>query len=430
MNLLRREWQRMRQSILARNAGWMLIGNGSNLVLQAAYFAVLGRLLGSTEYGVYVGAFALTGLLSSYCSMGTGTLLLRYVSSGPGRFAAYWGNLLLTTGLLGGVIIVGAHFAAPHLINPRSASLVLFAGIANCFCSEIIRSGAMAFQAHEELRIMAILNFATSLARLAMAVGLLVTLHHISAFGWAIASMTVALLVAAVAIVIITTRYGVPTFSLRLMFTSMPEGFNYSFASSAGSVYNDVDKSMLSHYGLNQANGIYALAYRVIDAATTPLSAIRDAVLPRFFREGARDLPALKRLTFRVMLRSLVPSVGIAVLLYVTAPLLPLLAGKSFAESVSAVRWLCVLPLIRGIHGMTGSALLGMGKQTYRTMSQLGVAAFNFGVNLYLIPMFGWRGAAWSSVASDGLLAVSNTMLFLMLCRQLVKIESEPLQAA
>jgi hypothetical protein len=32
----------------------------------------------------------------------------------------------------------------------------------------------------------------------------------------------------------------------------------------------------------------------------------------------------------------------------------------------------------------------------------------NFALNLYLIPMYSWRGAAWSSLLTDGLLAAAN----------------------
>ena len=51
-------------------------------------------------------------------------------------------------------------------------------------------------------------------------------------------------------------------------------------------------------------------------------------------------------------------------------------------------------PVFRSIHQITGSALAGAGLQNYRTTTQLMVAAFNFALNLYLIPHFGWRGAA------------------------------------
>jgi O-antigen/teichoic acid export membrane protein len=43
----------------------------------------------------------------------------------------------------------------------------------------------------------------------------------------------------------------------------------------------------------------------------------------------------------------------------------------------------------------------------------LSVAALNFVLNLWLIPAYGWIGAAWSSLASDGLLAVLNSLLLL-----------------
>jgi len=46
---------------------------------------------------------------------------------------------------------------------------------------------------------------------------------------------------------------------------------------------------MLSHYGLNAQNGIYAFAYRMIDMAAIPAMAVRDAAVPRFFREGTNN---------------------------------------------------------------------------------------------------------------------------------------------
>jgi O-antigen/teichoic acid export membrane protein len=416
--MLQFKLNRLRESVMARNAAWMMCGQASNLVLQAAYFAVLARLLGSTEYGVFIGAFALTGVLSAYGSMGSGTILLRYVSTGKGRFAAYWGNVLLTTTLLGGAVIALATCASPLLLNARSASLVLLAGIANCFFSEVTRNSAMVFQAFEEMRITAIISIGTSVARLAAAVILLVTLRHASALGWAFTSMIVSGAVAGVAAITASIRYGWPELSASLMLKRIPEGFSYSFASSANSVYNDVDKSMLSHYGMNEANGVYALAYRVIDAATSPVYAMRDAVVPRFFRESSRDVAGLKRLTLRVTARACVTSVAISLTLYLFAPLIPVIAGPSFTNSVQALRWLCMIPILRSVHQITGSAVMGMGKQNYRTASQLVVAAANFVINLYWIPMYGWKGAAWSSLIADGLLALSNLVLFQMLCRR------------
>jgi O-antigen/teichoic acid export membrane protein len=111
----------------------MFAGQGANVVLQAACFVLLGRLLGSVQYGIFVGAFAFTSLLATFSAMGSGTLLLRYVSTKRGEFAAYWGNVLLTTTVFSAVLLAAAKIVAPHLLNPSSAALVLLAGISNCF---------------------------------------------------------------------------------------------------------------------------------------------------------------------------------------------------------------------------------------------------------------------------------------------------------
>jgi O-antigen/teichoic acid export membrane protein len=425
MNFIRREIHKLRTSLLARNFGWMFAGQGANLVLQGAYFAVLGRLLGSTEYGIFVGAFALTNMLATFSAMGSGTLLVRYVGTDHAKFAAYWGNVLLLTSCVSLVLILGAQIIAPHLLNPASAALVVLSGIMSCLFSELTRNAAMVFQTFEKMKITASVNFASNLAKVCAAIWMLVQFHHATAFQWAVVSVVVSGLTAIASIVAVTVSYGWPTFSARLMFKGIPEGFGYSFAGSASSVYNDIDKTMLSHYGMNRANGIYALAYRVIDIATTPVIALRDAAVPRFFRDGSNDPLALRKLTARLTRRATLLMLLAAVVLYVTAPLLPLMVGASFAESVQALRWLCLIPVLRAVHQMSGCAVMGLGKQNYRTVAQLTVAAFNFSLNLFWIPAYGWRGAAWSSLLSDGLLAILSWALFLWLCKPQNELPSQ-----
>jgi O-antigen/teichoic acid export membrane protein len=89
------------------------------------------------------------------------------------------------------------------------------------------------------------------------------------------------------------------------------------------------------------------------------------------------------------------------------APLVPHILGHQYADITSALRWLALLPVLKTLHYFTADALTGAGHQRLRTFIQIGVAVFNVLINLWLIPAYGWRGAAWSSIASDGLLALS-----------------------
>jgi O-antigen/teichoic acid export membrane protein len=62
--------QKARQHQVSRNATWMLLGQGANVLLQAGYFVLLARLLGVREYGVFAGAFAVVNLITPYSTLG------------------------------------------------------------------------------------------------------------------------------------------------------------------------------------------------------------------------------------------------------------------------------------------------------------------------------------------------------------------------
>src|ERR1700683_1475943 len=109
------ELRRLRTNALARNAGWMLIGQGCSFLLQAGYFVLLARLLGVREYGVFAGAMAFVGIAMPYSTLGSGVLFMRYVGARHDAHAAHWGNILLSTVLGGTVLTLALSFLAPHL---------------------------------------------------------------------------------------------------------------------------------------------------------------------------------------------------------------------------------------------------------------------------------------------------------------------------
>ena len=79
---------RLRSSSLTHNAGWMLLGQGFSVGCYGIYFILLARLLGSTEYGVYVGAVAMVALISQYSTLGSYSVFLRYVCPNHKTFHA------------------------------------------------------------------------------------------------------------------------------------------------------------------------------------------------------------------------------------------------------------------------------------------------------------------------------------------------------
>ncbi len=62
--------------------------------------------------------------------------------------------------------------------------------------------------------------------------------------------------------------------------------------------------------------------------------------------------------------------------------------------------------------------MMGAGLQKYRTYTQIVAALVNFGLNLWLIPLHGWQGAAWSSLLTDALLGAMNWFMLKYACRK------------
>jgi O-antigen/teichoic acid export membrane protein len=413
--------KKLLKSSLVRNTGWQLMGQGAGYGLRVVYFIVIARLLGVVQYGLVVSAFSLVNVVAQYSRVGMGMVLLRYVSGNLARFAVYWGNVLLVTAMVGGVLVVVLRLAAPSLLDPASARVVALMAVAVCLLEQVTISATQAFQAFQEMKTAAVLDQLTPMFRTFAAIGMLAAMHHATARQWAVAQMLVSAAATAVALSIVTVKLGLPKFRPGLAWTHSGEGIEYSFASSTTNAYNDLDKTMLSHYGRSAENGIYGLAYRVIEMGSVPITAIQLAAVPRLFQlaeSGNREPVMLGR---KLLRHGLLVSSATAAGMFAAAPLIPLLVGRGFSEATSALRWLCLIPVFRSVHGITGCVLTSVGLQRYRTLTQFSVVVLNFGLNVWLIPRYGWHGAAWSSLATDGTLGLLNWTILKV---KSVKIES------
>jgi O-antigen/teichoic acid export membrane protein len=406
------------RSRLAKNASWMFLGQGVSFAVQAGYFVLLARLLGADQYGIFVGAAAAVSLLSQYSTLGSGLVLVRQVSRHNSEFPQYWGNALVTTLGVGSLVILTLTGLGNWMVGPASASVIVLVAVGECTCARVAEVGGQAFQAFEQLKLTAVLTSLTSIARLMAAAGMVLVLHHATVRQWVIASLCVSGLSAAMALVLVTIRLGWPKVNLRLLRERALEGVGFSIAASTTSVYNDLDKAMLSRYGMLAANGIYSMAYRVIDMSCTPIRALQAAALPRFCQTGRNGARGSIAFTRKLLGKTLPFGLLAAAAMFLAAPIIPHVVGRSFANSVSALQWLCLLPVFRSLHLGAGDTLTGAGYQRYRTAAQLCAAGLNFGLNLWLIPAYSWHGAAWASLVTDGSLAAGNWIILGLLIRR------------
>jgi O-antigen/teichoic acid export membrane protein len=264
---------------------------------------------------------------------------------------------------------------------------------------------AQAFQAFQRLSYSSAILTIHSGYRLVLAAFLLFGPVQKTAASWALLHMIGGFLAAFTGSMLVTKRLGRPRLGLGAMRRDWLEGFYYSTSASAEGAYNDLDKPLLLRLGGQTAAGAYSAAYRVMDAAFIPARALISASFPRFFQRGAYGIRESISLAGRLIpwVAGLGAVGGLGLVAFKS--LVPFLLGDGYAEAGVIALWLAPIPLLRALHFMAANCLAGAGFQGLRTAVQLGVVLVNVGLCFLLIPRFGWLGAAWSSLISDGLLA-------------------------
>jgi O-antigen/teichoic acid export membrane protein len=416
LNLKLKSLRHLLKSRLARNASWMLVGQGFKLLIQALYFTIMARSLGPQNYGAFVGVVGLVGIVSPFASMGSGYLLIKNVARDECQFRKNWGSALMTTllsaSVLFGVVTLISRFVLPASIPIR---LVMMVAAADLFGTSISDICGHAFIAFERMKWTAWINVLLGALRLVAAIILADVHAHPTASQWGELYLVSTSIVVFLALSLVIVKLGTPIFGLSRSAAEIREGFYFSVMQSAQTIYNDIDKAMLARLSTLQATGIYGAAYRIVDVSFTPVAAVLIAAFPNFFRVGADGISGTLRYVKPLMFRALGYAALVALWLWISAGMVPLILGHDYRLTVEALRWLAVLPLLKAVHSFLADALTGAGYQALRTVISAGVAGFNVLLNIWIIPVYSWRGAAWSSIASDALLICAiGTAVFIL----------------
>jgi O-antigen/teichoic acid export membrane protein len=402
---MERYLQRLRARAIARNTLWMLGGNGLKLVIQAAYFILIARSLEPAQYGAFVAVVAIAAIVSPFVGVGTSNLIIRNVAHDPRSFSRSWGNGLLVT-LVSGAAALALVLSCVLLLPADVRWTVLFlVAAADLVFGRIVDFCGFAFSSVDRFGATAQLNMWISLSRL-IGLGALVSLvHRPSIEAWAATYLVATFATAAGALGWGLTKLEKPTLRIGEIWPELKEGVYFSVGLSAQTIYNDIDKTMLAKLGDLPATGIYGAAYRIIDVSLVPLRSVLSAANPGFFRAGhLGGIRETRRYMARLLPKTIAYSMLVMIGLLALAPVVPHILGKEYVRSVSALRWLAILPVLKTIHSFFADALTGAGYQRLRTMIQIAVALFNVLINLWIIPAYSWLGAAWSSIASDAAL--------------------------
>ncbi len=404
--------------LLARNTLWVALGQVLRVGVQAVYFILIARALGAREYGVYVSVLALVAVAAPFASLGSGNLLIKHVARAPETFPRQWGRALITTVLSGSALLVLVTAVARLWLPPSvSVQFVLAIGAADLLFVRLVDVSAQAYQAYQRMSRTALLQLLLSPVRLVAALVMVAITPAPTALQWGILYLLSAVIGGCIAVALVNRELGKPEFHIGHLGSELGEGAFFSVSLSAQTFTNDIDKAMLARLATLEATGIYAAAYRLVDVAFLPVGSLLMATYAQFFQQGMRGVSATARFARRLVGFGAGYGLLAAAALFLVAPVLPAILGGDYRDAIGAVRWLALLPFLKAIHYFGADALTGAGHQGHRTIVQVGIATLNILLNVWLIPLYSWRGAAIATLVSDGMMGVAIWSLVWYLAR-------------
>lgn len=390
---------------LLQNTLWMLIGHGSRILIQAVYFILIARILGTHGFGAFVGVVAFTSILSQFTGLGTGILMIKNVSRDQSSFSIFWGNALFVT-VMSGTAMIGVSIGLSHFIFPETVSLLLIISIAlsDLLFLPLLDISTQAFQAFEKMFWTSQLQVWLSVIRMLSAIALSVFFMSPTPEQWGLFYLSGTVLSAIIGYITVTIKLGLPSINLTKYWSEAKEGLYFCMSQLAQGLFNDSDKTMLPRLSSVEASGIYTSAYRFIEVAFTPIRSLLAASTSRFFKHGASGIEGAWHFAKKIFPVGCVLGFASGIVLYLMAPIVPYILGSDYQHAMVAIQLLSVIPLFKAINYFAADLLTSSGFQGYRSLIQFSVTFLSIGLNFVIIPIYSWIGAAFVGIGANLLL--------------------------
>jgi len=391
---------------VAKNAALLTLGLFSGRLLGFFIFRRLTQMEGLAGTGVWSASVDITSIFIVVANFGLGALVTREIVKTRERTAGiFWAavKIRLVLGLLGYAVILAYVNLTGFDQLTRDAILVMALGI-------LIEAVAMAcdsvLQAHEKVEVQTVSQIVSAVAYFGLAWWWLDAGFGVMGILWANVASRLARLLVIGPMMIRSTgpwrRGGEPVSTRWLMSMAVP----MFLATTFGIIAYKIDTVMILEMLGEAGAGIYGAGHRPLDLLIMLPNIFATALFPslqRYRETGETPLRDIERMAGRASryLHLVIFPITLACVLG-AAPLMSLLAPEpEFAPSVGVFRIVILGLVLNAVNTIDNRVLLAMGREKVFWKLATAVMVTNVGLNLVLIPVWQWYGAAVATVASQ-----------------------------
>jgi len=393
---------------IAKNIGALAIAKAITMVLGLVLVIFIARSLGDVDFGKLGFAQSFTGILVIFADMGLSTVTIREIARHKELTSKYLGNIFPIKLILSVVTFALIALIINLMHYPADTTMVVYLiGISSILSSlsALLRS---IFRAFEKMEFEAFLNISKSIVTTGIGLAVLFS-------GYGLIAIASVYLVAGVidlfaTSIVVTKKFAKPELEVDFRFWKQIAHLALPFSLTAfiGLIYFQIDIVMLSVMKGDAPVGWYKAACTLVYSLVIIPDILSYAVFPVMSKFYISSKDALKITLEKSAKYLFIIGLPIAVGTILLADRIILLFyGEGFRHSIIALQILSLYLPLRFINHATGYTLSSINKESLRAFSATIAAATNVGLNLLLIPMFSFAGAAIATVITEVVLFIS-----------------------
>ncbi|MCP4372504.1 MAG: flippase [Deltaproteobacteria bacterium] len=398
---------------LAKNSFSLLIVGLVDKLAFVLLFAILARKLTQFEFGIYSLALTLIFIGGMITNFGIGNVIIREVAKNRERAKALFNNALLLTlvfSLLTWPLVIGLALLLNYadevvFLLSFGGSVFLFMGVGQ-IASAILR-------AYERMEIFGLIGSFHSIINLGLSVLVLL-------MGGGLMALVIVLIITegfkAAILALIVHRYFAPIrwqYDNAVIMLIVKQAIPFALLMAYGMLHRRLDLLMMGWLSPLEEVAIYGMAAKFADFLSLFSGSMAGALFPALSAKLTSSRQESRRLYNDSIGIFAILGFGSAFSIMVLAePIIFFVFGETYVSGTVALRWLGWAFLFSVLSGPVGILLLAAGDQMYRVLTMcVVVLGSNALLNFYLIPLFGYNGAAIATFVSTVLSFIGHLIL-------------------
>lgn len=375
--------------------------------LQFVVMLYAAKLLSQQYFGKFSFALSLAFIAVIFADLGINTLLIREISRNKRLASKYFINALL----IKIVLSIFAFFmivAALNMLNyPSDTRQIVYIIWLFTILSTFTELFNSIFRAFEMMFYDALLKVIRMIVLATASIYVLFKGYGILIFSYTFV-FTEALIVL-IALSIALKKFIKLKFIIDFSFIKsiLKKAFPFGLAFIFGGVYFYIGSIILSNIKGDAEVAIFSVAYNIVLALLFIPTVYINAIYPvfsRYYKKNKSELKLLYEKSFKYLyLIGLPISIGLFIL---SDKVILFLYGSKYSASILVLQIISLYLFLKFINYFLGMVLSSIDKQNKRMFGQGITAGFNIILNLILIPVIGFLGAALATLITEILLFI------------------------